>query len=140
MGKALPWLISVLLAIVCGVMWTGLKQKDEEIATLRMQYGNLVQEANSKIAYANQPAVPVTASVHKAVFASGSVLQVKNTSNKAIAVTLLIERGGQRKETPLTIDAGLGKNIGENEGWAFISGDRFTITMPEHRPYGGTIP
>jgi hypothetical protein len=84
--------------------------------------------------------VPVTTSYRKGFIDNGYVLQVNNTANKTIAFTLTIERGDQKKEMPLTLDGGLFKSIGESEGWAFVSGDKFTVTMPEHKPWAGTIP
>lgn len=154
MGKLAPWLLSVLLAIVAGLLWFSGKQKDDaiaqkdgaiaqqasEIASLRDQYNKLVAEANSKLAYANLPVVPVTTTYRKGFIDSGYILQVMNTSDKTIAITLTIERGDQKKELPLTLDGKLGKNIGESEGWAFISGDKFTLVMPDHKPWSGTIP
>ena len=147
MGKLVPWLLSLLLAIVAGLLWFSGMQKDEDIAkqlaentSLRDQYNALVDDANRKLAYANLPAVPVTTSYRKGFIDNGYILQVMNTSDKTISFTLTIERGAQKKEMPLTLDGKLGKNIGESEGWAFVSGDKFTVAMPDHKPWSGTIP
>jgi hypothetical protein len=147
MGKLAPWLLSVLLAIVAGLLWFSGMQKDEaiakqsaEITSLRDRYNALVADVNAKLAYANLPVIPVTTGYRKGFIDNGYVLEVTNTSAKTIAFTLTIERGDQKKEMPLTLDGKLLKSIGESEGWAFISGDKFTLAMPDHKPWAGTIP
>jgi hypothetical protein len=147
MSKLAPWLLSVLLVIVAGLLWFSGKQKDDAIATqaaeilsLRNQYSALVDDANSKLAYANLPVVPVTTAYRKGILDAGYVLYMTNTTDKTIAFTLTIQRGDQKKEVPLTLDGRLVKGIGESEGWAFISGDKFTVAMPDHKPWAGAIP
>lgn len=142
-GKAAPWLISVLFAIGAAVMWGSGKQKDEFAAEqaaliqkLTGDYNKLVNDANAKIAFANLPFVPVALTTSKGIIASGYVLQVRNTSSQTIAIKVSIERpaDGKKKDYELTLDGGTGKNIGELEGWAFISGDRVSVTQAEHKP------
>jgi hypothetical protein len=150
MGKTAPWLVSVLLAIVAGYFWFAGTQKDATITkqadelqlakanfdSLRADYSKLVDEANKKIAYANLPDVPVKLSTSKGIVASGYVLQVQNTSDKTIAISLSVERpsDGKTKVYELTLDGGVFKRIGELEGWAFITGDKVKVAQSEHKP------
>jgi len=147
-GKAAPWLVSVLLAVVAGVFWLSGKQKDEaltrqvaQLQKLTEDYNKLAEDANEKIAFANLPLVPVKVSTVKPLFADGLAVQIRNATDKTIAITLSVVRpsSGNKKDYELTIDGGVGKNIGQSEGWAFVSGDKVTITQPDHKPLELTI-
>ena len=158
-GKAAPWLVSLLLAVATGVLFLSGKQKDEALAQQVVQLQkmtddynklakdandkvkSLVEDANEKIAYASLPVVPVKLTPGKPIFDSGLMLQIRNTSDKTIAITVSIERPstGKTKVYEFTIDSGLGKNIGQTEGWAFIAGDAVKVTQPEHKPVGLTF-
>jgi hypothetical protein len=158
-GKAAPWLLSVLIAIGASLLFLSGKQKDETIASQNAQIRkltddynklasdanakveSLVKEANEKLALANLPLVPVKFSTVKPLFEDGLAVQVRNTSDKTIAITMTVERpsAGKSKVYELTIDGGLGKNIGKSDGWAFISGDTVVIAQPEHKSLSYTI-
>jgi hypothetical protein len=155
-SKYLPWALSAILAVLWGLSWhdskTAIEQKDSEIASLKQQYQQLVsdannklaeaqsktqklvEEANSQIQLANQAEVPVRVGFRKALMSSGNVAGFNNISGQTIAITININRSsGQSRSFDVTLDAGMTKEIGEREGWAFISGDSITVTQPEHK-------
>jgi hypothetical protein len=137
--------ISGWVSIILGLTLVGtvfffqseLVQRDAEISKLKEQYNQLikdtndklqeanqrqneiVEEANKKLQSANQPEVPVTVGFRGAFFGSGSVAHITNQSNQSIAVKV--------------IDGGMSKEIGEQEGWAFVSGDTVTIEQAGHK-------
>jgi hypothetical protein len=157
LGKVSPWALSVLFALVAAAQWYGGTQKDREIDRLQRSQDQLLASANAKLAAvteeantklaaitadanaklvsANLPQVPVRISTRKAVFADGLVIGVENTSGSTIVVKLDIERSSSSKMTSLelTIDGGRAKEVGQNEGWAFVKGDTVTISEPDHK-------
>ena len=74
-------------------------------------------------------------SFRKAIFGSGSVAMIRNSSSQSISVSLVAERSStnQRRPFELTIDGGQVKEIGEREGWAFLNGDALKISQPGHK-------
>lgn len=150
MSRSLPWGISIILAILLGLLWyeakQNLAQKDAELAELQGRYAQLAVDANSKIAQltqqanekirlANQPEIPIRVSFRKAWLASGNVAGFHNLSAQTVAVVANVERplSGQGRAFTLAIDPGVTKEIGEVEGWAFVPGDSITLTQPEHK-------
>ena len=109
-----------------------LKQLAED-ATAKVQ--ELANEANSKLQAANQPEVEVLVGFRKAMISSGKVATIKNAAGQSIAITVNIERpsSGGSRTFELTLDSGQVKEIGEREGWAFISGDRMVISQAGHK-------
>lgn len=109
-----------------------LKQFADE-ATAKVQ--QLANEANTQLQAANQPEVEVLVSFRKAMLHSGSVATIKNTSGQSIAISVNIERAssGGSRAYEMTLDSGKVKEIGEREGWAFIPGDRITISQSGHK-------
>jgi hypothetical protein len=164
MSRLAPWFLSALLAALLAVTWYASSKKDEEIATIRKQNSDdiaalkkessddiaalkkqnddLASEANSKIALASRRDVPVRAGFRKALLSSGQVIGIANTSDQTIAVMAEIERPStsSKKNIQLTIDGGATEEIGEQEGWAFVSGDVVTVTQSEHRSIVFTTP
>lgn len=148
--KSLPWFISIVLAVLLAWSWYAAKQdvakKNAELTELTQRYNQLLVDANSKIALlteeankkiqlANRPEIPVNVSFRKALLSSGGVASFRNRSSRSIAVTATIERpsSGQSRIFDLTLDPAHTKEIGEREGWAFVSGDTVTLTEPEHK-------
>ncbi|HEX5125282.1 MAG TPA: hypothetical protein VFW00_00945, partial [Rhodocyclaceae bacterium] len=159
----LPWVLSVLLAVLWGMSWndskTTIEKKDAEITTLQqlvneanrkvdvanLQTRQLVTEANSKIhqmaeeanariQLANQPEIPIRVFFRKAIMSSGNVAGFNNMSGQTIAVTINVNRAtGQSRSFDLTLDPGITKEIGEREGWAFIPGDTITVAQAGHK-------
>lgn len=159
-----PWVLTAAIAAAFGVTWQKLnaqiEQKDGELTELQAKYDQLVSEANQKLQEANQrnanlaaeaneqirlaqqPEVDVLVSFRKALLSNGNVAGVKNTSGNAVAVTVEISRpsSGAKRVYELTIDPGQTTEIGEREGWAFISGDKIQISQAEHRALIFTSP
>lgn len=164
MNKAIPWIFSVILACALGVTWfamhTQLEQKDAELFGLRdkcralaieadqrldlanKRYNELVADANQKIHAANQPEVEIQISFRKALLSSGNVAILRNFSGQTIAITVAIERpsSGQNKGYELTLDPNQIKEIGGQEGWAFISGDTIKVSQSAHKGSTFTAP
>lgn len=156
-SRYIPWLITVASIGLLVFTWqdsrSQLQKKDLEIANITTQYNKLVSEsnaklkqladeANQKIQVANQREVQVRVSFRKAFLSSGNVAGIANASNQTIAVTANVDRpsSGQTRSFSLTIDPGQTKEIGEREGWSFISGDVITIAQPEHKSLTFTAP
>jgi hypothetical protein len=193
MNKLLPWLISVVLAVVVGAVsyhYNGvvmakdaeleaanihykevLAAKDAEIQAVneknssfvaqantrikaaddqvgasneklkqlaieaRTKIQEIAADANEKIRVANQPEPTVLVTFRKALLGSGGVARIKNSSPQPISIALIAERvsTNQRKGFELIIDGGVFKEIGEREGWAFLSGDTLKVSQPNHK-------
>jgi hypothetical protein len=124
-----------------------LQQKDAEISTLKERHSKTVDEANSrlraladeanqKLTLAQQPEVQVQAGFRKAMLHSGKVFLLRSTAPGSVAVTVDVERPGTgtSRSFDITLDAGQVKEIGELEGWAFVSGDTIKVSRPDHKP------
>lgn len=148
--KIAPWLLVIVSLGVAAFIWqdsrTHIERKDAEIAALKGQldkvlseanakYKALAEEANQKIQVANLREVSVRIGFRKALLSSGNVAAFTNTSGQAIAIDVEIERpsSAQRRTFSLTLDPGQTKEIGEREGWAFLSRDTITVSQPEHK-------
>ena len=152
-SRAIPWFLAAVLAIIVGLMWFAMERKDAALADSREKYNQLISEANQKLSDANkrynelatdanqklrtasQPEVEVQVSFRKALINSGNVSMLKNISGRSIAIAVEAKRPstGKSKKFDLTLDASQMKEIGEIEGWAFISGDTLRISQPEHK-------
>lgn len=134
-----------------------IREKEAQIATLRDQQSKTVEEANrrlkslaeeadsrvrsladqatQKLQVANQPEVPVQVGFRKALVHAGNVLLLRTTAGSAIAVLAEIERPGTStsRSYQITLDPGRVRELGEREGWAFVSGDTIRISHPEHK-------
>ena len=159
-----PWLLTAAIAAAFGLTWqkmnAQIEQKNSELSELQAKYNQLVSEANQKLQEANQrnanlaaeaneklrlaqqPEVDVQISFRKALMSSGNVVGVKNTAGNAIAITAEVSRpsSGAKRTFELTIDPGQTTEIGEREGWAFISGDKIQISQSEHKSLTFTSP
>jgi hypothetical protein len=101
----------------------------------------LSQEANEKIQAANQPEPTVSVNFRKALLNSGGVATLKSTAPQTIALTVVATRPAtsQQKQFDLVVDSGQVKEIGEREGWAFLSGDTLKISQPSHKSVSYTV-
>jgi hypothetical protein len=126
--KALPWLLSAVLAALLAINWqwsrTALEQKEAEVQRLQAQFR-----------LASQREVQVRVSFRKAFFASGNVAGFTNLSDQTIAITADVERpaSSQRLRFAMTLDPGQAKEVGEREGWAFIPDDLIKVSQSEHK-------
>ncbi len=86
--------------------------------------------------------VPVAVSYRSGLLANGLVATFKNISGSAIAVTAEIVRPstGRRQAFELVINGGGIREIGELEGWAFVSGDIVTVSQGGSGPKSVRIP
>lgn len=163
-AKFAPWLLVIVSLGVAAFIWQDsrahIERKDAEIAALKSQLDKVLSEANAKIADANvkykalaeeanqkiQVAslreVSVRIGFRKALLSSGNVAAFTNTSGQAIAIDAEIERpsSAKRRTFSLTLDPGQTKEIGEREGWAFLSRDAITVSQPEHKALRFVVP
>jgi hypothetical protein len=94
----------------------------------------LATEAKAQLQLANQPEIPMSIEFRKASLYSGNVAMLTNTSNQTIAVTVNVSRtSSQNRSFDLTLDPKVKKEIGEREGWAFISGDTVLVKQEGHK-------
>ena len=156
-AKLAPWLLAIVSLGAAAYIWQDsrahIERKDAEIAVLKSQLDKVLSEANTKIADANAKIkalaeeanqkiqvanlreVSVRIGFRKALLSSGNVAAFTNTSGQAIAIDAEIERpsSAQRRTFSLTLDPGQTKEIGEREGWAFLSRDIITVSQPDHK-------
>ena len=98
-------------------------------------YNKLVDETNKKLASANRPEATVIVNFRKGFVDNGDVAIFTNISGRTTVITAEIERpsSGKTKTIDLAFDRGTTRNIGETEGWAFLSGDTVTIHQEGHK-------
>jgi len=158
-GNGVSIILGLILVGAIFFFQSKLEQKDAENNQLKEQYNQLVkdtnnklqeanklhnqlvEEANKKLLEANQPEVPVIVAFRDAFFSSGSVARISNQSGRSIAVTVTISRplSGSAKNYEMVINSGASKEIGEQEGWAFVSGDTVTIEEAGHKSRSYTM-
>jgi hypothetical protein len=121
---------------------TAANERLQQLATeARAKLQALTTEANEKLQVANQPEPTVLVSFRKAFLGSGGVATIKNTASQAISVSLVAARSAtnQQRQFELVVDGGLVKEIGERDGWAFLSGDTLKISQPSHKVVTFTV-
>jgi hypothetical protein len=101
----------------------------------------LEDTASKQLAAANLPEATVLLSMRKALVSSGNVATIKNTSAQTIGISVVATRpaSNQRKGFEMVLDSQQTKEIGEREGWAFISGDVVTVEQSGHKPRSLTV-
>jgi hypothetical protein len=157
LAKVVPWLVALICFGVAAFVWqdfgSQIKDRDSQLRALRAEYDKFLTESNLKITEANERYqelaekqnheaqlaarrdVPVRITFRKALLSSGNVAVIANICDEPIAISANVERpsSGQRGSFALTIDPGSVKEIGEREGWAFISKDVITVSQADHR-------
>ncbi len=118
-----------------------LKEAGEKVTAANERLQQLASEANEKLQVANQPEPTVLVSFRKALLGSGGVATIRNIASQAISVSLVAARSAtnQQRQFDLVVDGGLFKEIGELEGWAFVSGDTLKILQPGHKVVSITV-
>lgn len=110
-------------------------EANQKIAEAGEKYQELEASASQQIEMASLPEAQVRISFRKALLSSGNVAKITNIATGSIAVTAEVERPstGRKKAYELTLDTNQYKEIGELEGWAFVSGDVITIRQAGHK-------
>lgn len=106
------------------------------------KFRRLADEANQRIEAASIPEAEVLLTFRKAFLSSGYVGIFTSLARRPIAVTAEIARPGSGQTTRLemALDPNSKKELGEREGWAFVSGDTVTISQPDHKTLVLTTP
>ena len=101
----------------------------------------LTDTASKQLAAANLPEATVLLSTRKALVSSGNVAIIKNASTQTIGISVVATRpaSNQRQSFEMVLDSQQTKEIGEREGWAFISGDVVTAEQAGHKPRSLTV-
>jgi hypothetical protein len=115
----------------------------QEVVHLQDEISRL-QSANSQLQAQRvelvKPDLPISVSVRNAIFSTGLVVTLKNTSASDLAVTGEIRRPGAPSQTrELVISANGVREIGEREGWAFVVGDSIVLSNPQFRDINQTL-
>jgi hypothetical protein len=93
-----------------------------------------IQAANAKLKEAAKREVPVSVRFRAALIGSGYIAVISNNSGRSIAIKIKISRSSvERKTYETVLDGGASKEIGEDEGWAFVSGDAISIEQDGHK-------
>lgn len=110
-------------------------------ASLKIQQQKLDSEeklrtASESIQAASLPETNLAVTFRRAVFATGHVATFKNMTNRSSPFTIVLERPstGQQVRLEVVLDSGGFKEVGEREGWPFISGDSIQAVQPGHKP------
>jgi len=131
---------AVIFVLLIG--WQHVERNNKEINSLRADnnklradYNNLVDDANGKIAAANRPEATVIVNFRKGFVDNGDVAIFSNISGRTTVITAEIGRpsSGKTKSFELAFDRNTTRNLGESEGWAFLSGDTVTIHQDGHK-------
>lgn len=157
MARMVPWILSAMLAVAMAAIWVvmsgqlhdreaelqDLRQKynqivseaNQRIAELKKREGDLVNEANRKIKAESLKEAEVQVTFRKALVSSGNVAGFKNLSGSSISIVVHIERpaSDKQKAYEITLDPNQNREVGEMEGWAFVSGDEVTVSQPNHK-------
>lgn len=137
--KNLGWAVSAVIALILVITLFSfnahLKQKDAQIEGLQAQLDEAVKEANERLQEASLPEATVSVGFRAALISSGNVAQIKNISAQSIAIKVTASRPstGKSEEFEAVIDPGASEELGEKEGWAFVSGDSVTIDQADHK-------
>lgn len=117
-------------------------EANDKLEEASQRNASLTAEANEKIRLAQQPEVEVRVSFRKALLSSGNVAGLKNTSGITIAVIAEVSRpsSGSKRTYEFTLDPNQTAEIGEREGWAFVSGDKIEISQAQHKTLVFTSP
>ena len=148
--KYAPWLLSIVLAAL-------LISLNQQNAALTEKYNKLVEGANNKqqqlakeanqlIAVASLPEATVSISFRPEVLQTGNVFNptkigvgsvavITNISDDNIPINVVIKRAstGQSKSYDFVMNARTVKQIGNQDGWAFVSGDVIAVNQPNHK-------
>lgn len=86
------------------------------------------------------PQLPIEVQTREALMGSGGVLIVKNTSDKALKVTVLLKNptSNDQKSFNLSIAPSSASEIGHMEGWKVSPGDEITIEGDGFQGWSGS--
>lgn len=111
------------------------QEKQKLQSEMDQEKAKLQVEAQQALQLANLPEAQVQVSFRKALLSDGSVARFKSSATSSIAISVEVKRPGTgvNKQFDLTLDPNNVKEIGDREGWAFVSGDSILITQPGHK-------
>jgi hypothetical protein len=137
--KALPWILSVLLAIACaGLVFLALHERTKA-KTLAEKFLTAVDNEKAmqqKIKDLETAATlkPLPLKVGHRTDMSGGILTIENHGSETIKLDVTVKRGEEIKELPeVAINSNGDKSIGQTEGWGFVSGDEIEFKSNGYR-------
>lgn len=81
-----------------------------------------------------RPTLPVAVTFRKATLGEGHVAQIRNESERALAVRLRHKKAeGEPKEMILVLKGGDADELGWMEGWKFAPGDTLLVQESGHK-------
>ena len=88
------------------------------------------------------PELPISLAIREDARGRGSIVQFHNTSQKqrAVLVELKNPKRNHYRAAPVQLDPGELREIGEDQGWMFASGETITVREDGHSPRSLTIP
>jgi hypothetical protein len=86
--------------------------------------------------------LPISLTFHENRKGRGYIVQVHNTSQKHLAVLVELENPtlDQDVSAPVQLAPGELREIGQAQGWTFVSGETITVRQEGYRPTSLTIP
>jgi|SRR5579862_3849236 len=161
--KVAGWIVSAFLALVALVLFvllcvtiSQLGTAKQQVATLKSQVTaaqadaataradaasekDAADQAQQEADYQSLPEVPCTLGFGSpGLFSSehGSVASIENVDSDQVALNIKIERpsdGTSKTIDDFVIDGHQSRDLGEDEGWAFVSGDKITLSEGGHK-------
>jgi len=89
-----------------------------------------------------KPAIPVQVQYRKAILNPSLVARFTNRSNRNLAFLATFENPtlNEVKKFEISLNAGVFRDIGHLEGWAFHSGDKITLHHADYSDERVTLP
>ena len=108
----------------------------ETAAKAQASIDALATDARNRLQAANLPETTAEVAFRKAVLSNGGVAMIRNVSASSVPFTILVGRPSTRQSRQYSpvVDGGKTIEIGEREGWAFLSGDVIRVVQPGHKP------
>jgi hypothetical protein len=125
-----------VLGIIAFGFWQAEQRKQEEVASAQRKQEEAVRIEQSK------PQLPIDVGYRKAVMGPGLVVQLKNNSERDLAVLMTVENPTTNQEKTFRVDVSPKEvsEVGHLEGWTFASGDSIKVIHADYKPWQGKLP
>jgi hypothetical protein len=143
-------LVPLLLGLVAGALLaaipignTALKlqaQLDTANSNIAQLQAGITQLQQERVQLGKRD-LPVQVSFRHGVLSAGLVLTLHNVSRSELAVSASFSREGASPQSrQLVLPPDGVREVGEREGWAFVTGDTVVLTNPSFREWRGSAP
>ena|SRR5579883_1541381 len=150
------WAVAAILGIVALALFvlliatvSQLNAANQQVTALKSQVETAqadasaakedAEKAQEELDYQSLPEVPCTLGfVQPGLFSSehGSIASIENVDSEEAALNIKIERpsdGTSKTIDDFVIEGHQSRDLGEDQGWAFVSGDKITLSEGGHK-------